>query len=214
MKKFITFDLYGTLVDIKSSMVEYFKKVFSVEEEKALELYNEWNAANFKNVNSKKISFKDSVLDTLVPMLEKEGLMNRDNLELFFERYSKPEPFQETISVLSKLQEKYKLAIISNIDNNLIKNTIGFFNFDEVITAQDAGYYYKPQKEIFEYALRKLGCGKDEILHVAFSLRADVRGVVPLGWDMIWVNRDKLVNDSEFVPLKEVSDLKEFLEYL
>ena len=70
-------------------------------------------------------------------------------------------------------------------------------------------------KEIFEYALEQLNCSKDKILHIASSLRADVKGVVPLGWDMVFVNREKLIIDNKTQkPFFEIDSLSEVLNIL
>ena len=211
--KFVTFDLYGTLVNTKGSLIQYFESMGKKDKAKAL--FNEWNAANFKNINSKRISFRESVVETLTPILRRENLLSEKNIELFFRHYSMLEPFPDTVRALKRLQEKYKLVIISNIDNDLVSKTRFGIDFDETITAEDAGHYYKPQKAIFVYALSVLDCTKEDILHVASSIRADVKGVVPLGWDMIFVNRDNLViDDMELKPMLEVNDLNGLLDFL
>lgn len=214
--EFITFDLYGTLVDTKSSIIEFFREISDgkVDNENAENLFNEWNEMNFNNINSKKISFKKSIIETLEPILRKINLCSKENIDLFIDRYSTPQTFPETLDILKRLKHKAKLAIISNIDNDMI-NKIPFKNyFNFIITAEDADYHYKPQKEIFEYSLKKLNIDKKKILHIASSVRADLKGVVPLGWDMVLLNRNNTPNETNFQPLKEITDFWEILEIL
>ena len=214
--EFITFDLYGTLVDTKSSIMEFFRKISDgkIGNENAENLFNEWNGLNFKNINSKKISFKKSILETLEPILKKINLHSKENIDLFIDKYSAPQPFPETLDILKRLKHKAKLAIISNIDNDMI-NKIPFRDyFDFIITAEDAGYHYKPQKEIFEYSLKKLNTNKEKILHVASSIRADLEGVVPLGWDMVLLNRNKIPNNTNFKPLADINDFWKILDII
>ena len=67
-------------------------------------------------------------------------------------------PFPDTVRALRALEARYRLAIISNIDDDLFKTTVpqlGVF-FDCVVTAQ-AARCYKPDQAIFELALGRLG---------------------------------------------------------
>ena len=64
--------------------------------------------------------------------------------------------FQETNPSLARLARRYRLAIISNIDDRLIAETLKGFavSFDVVMTSERARSY-KPQKEIFDRAPRQ-----------------------------------------------------------
>lgn len=188
----LTYDLYGTLVDVEKAIVEYFKFLSpKIDSKKARELYNEWNDKNFENINSKKISFKESATEILTPILKREGLLNNRNIKLFLVYYSLALPFPEVFAALKVLKAKNRLVIISNIDNDLIKQTLLNIpiRFDDIITSEDAGYYYKPQEQIFSYALKRLKCNKKEIIHTSSSNRADIEPAVALGWKTIFINR-------------------------
>lgn len=208
-KKYITFDLNGTLVDNRSSIIKYLISKGKIGFKEAFDLFDLWNINNFKNINSKRISFKDSIVETISPILKRKGLYNHRNIELFIEHYSKAKPFPET-SVLKQLKKKYKLVLISNIDNDMVKKNKTGINFYRIITSEDCDYYYKPNKKIFEFALKQLDCTKEDILHVSSSVRADVNGVVPLGWDMVFVNRYNLAVGKN-KPLFEVESLSGIL---
>src|SRR5207245_5862454 len=85
------------------------------------------------------------------------------------------EPYPDTIAALKQLKSKYRLAIISNIDDDLFAHSAQQLQvpFDFVITAQQVGSY-KPSLRNFEEALRRIGLPKQKILHVAESLFHDV----------------------------------------
>ena len=98
--------------------------------------------------------------------------------------------FTDTVPALAALKGRYRLAIISNIDDDLFgysapKLTV---DFDEVVTAQQVGAY-KPSPENFSVAFRRLGYGPDRILHVAQSLYHDIAPARQLGLSCVWVNR-------------------------
>lgn len=106
--------------------------------------------------------------------------------------------FPDTVPGLQKLKKYYKLAILSNIDNANMKNTVGKqlegAEFDAVYTAQDIGSY-KPDKKNFEYLfghVRKelqVDCEEGELLHVARSLKVDHVTCKELGLRSVWISR-------------------------
>jgi len=100
-------------------------------------------------------------------------------------------PFSDTVGALQRLKKKrYKLAIISNIDDDLFAQTRKFLGveFDAVVTAEQA-QSYKPSLRNFELALQRLGVGREELLHVGQSIYHDVIPAQSLGIATVWVNR-------------------------
>ncbi len=100
-------------------------------------------------------------------------------------------PFPEVNSVLRALRKQgFSLAIISNIDQDLIAATLKHFTvpFQAVITAEEARCY-KPGRAIFEKALRRLGVSKEKILHVGQSLFHDIAPAKRLGLRTVWIQR-------------------------
>ncbi len=207
MTRYITFDLYGTLVDIESALQRIFREI---DRTKARRLYEEWNKKNFENINSRRVSFKYSAKESLQVVLGDK--FSSDRFGRFLDYYASARPFPGTVDVLKKLKTCYTLAVISNIDNDIIRKTLEFFDFDEIITSEDAGFFYKPNKKIFEFALKRLGCRKEDITHVASSVRADMNGVVPLGWNFIFLNRNGIHVNTKTI--EKLSDLLHVLQKL
>ena len=87
-------------------------------------------------------------------------------------------------------RQRYKLVVISNIDDDLFAETRKHLNveFEDVITAQQAGSY-KPSLNNFELALRRLALSPDRLLHAAQSVYHDVVPARSLGISTVWVNR-------------------------
>jgi 2-haloacid dehalogenase len=100
------------------------------------------------------------------------------------------QPFPDTVPGLKKLHTRYKLAIPSNIDDDLFALTTKHLQvpLDLVVTAQQA-QAYKPSRGNFELLLRRLGTGPDKLLHVAESLYHDVVPAREMGIATVWVNR-------------------------
>ena len=100
------------------------------------------------------------------------------------------EPFPDTVPALRRLKSRYKLAILSNIDDDLFAFTAAKLEvqFDCVVTAQQVRSY-KPSLHNFETLLDRLGIERDRLLHVAESLYHDVVPAHSLGIATVWVNR-------------------------
>ncbi|HWL84097.1 MAG TPA: haloacid dehalogenase type II [Roseomonas sp.] len=117
-------------------------------------------------------------------------------------------PHPEVPAVLRRLRERYKLAIFTNSDEDLIAQNVTRIGvpFDYVITAERA-QAYKPSRRIFEYAYRAMGVTKDETVHVAMGMFLDMKACHELGVRGIWVNRLGQAGNPDWLPYAEVSDL-------
>ena len=99
--------------------------------------------------------------------------------------------------------------IISNAEDDMIAQNVRNMDvpFYDVITAEQA-HAYKPTPPIFYYALRRLGCDKSDILHVAQGFNYDIMPAHALGWERVWINRNHRQGDPEdYGPYVEMSDL-------
>src|SRR6202034_4812545 len=91
-------------------------------------------------------------------------------------------PWPDTVAALRELKRHFRLAIISNVDDDLFAATRPQLevDFDQVVTAQQA-QAYKPSGKIFQLALSRLGVPRDRLLHVAQSPYHDVIPAQSLG---------------------------------
>jgi len=191
--KILTFDCYGTLIDWESGIFSALRPILaahgkSIPDAQVLEMYGELEA---KAEQGEFRLYRD-VLQLVVSGFGKQlGFEPSDE-----EKRSLPEslqhwlPFADTVSALERLKSKFKLAIISNVDDDLFAATARRLkvNFDHVITAQQARCY-KPGLDIFKLALKTIGIPPEQILHCAQSVYHDVIPARPLGMSTVWVNR-------------------------
>ena len=118
-------------------------------------------------------------------------------------------PFPDTAEALRALGRQYRLAIISNIDNDLFAATAQQLGvpFDAVITAEQARCY-KPHRAIFEEALRRLGAEPGSVAHVAEGV-TEIAPMKQHGCTTVWVRRNgrsaRLLTEA---PDIEVPDLQ------
>ena len=121
--------------------------------------------------------------------------------------------FPDAADALHALQSRYRLAIISNVDDDLFAGSarsLGI-DFDAVITSQQVGAY-KPDLRGFNTALERMGCDKERWLHVGESLYHDIGPANRMGIASVWVNRPDRgggTRHTDATPDLVVSDLAE-----
>jgi len=215
----ITFDCYGTLVDwesgIRSVLIDILdEKHSSVSTD---ELYKTREDLEFDLVQSEYRSYREILALSLKETFNQYRIpySNTDGEKLAESVPSWP-VFAETKPTLERLAKKYRLCIISNVDNDIIGRTrdrIGV-RFDAIVTAQDA-HAYKPSIRPFQIALQRLGSKPAEVLHVSSGFRYDVPPAHQLGIRTAWVNRkhervsSQIKSDFEFHSLEEFAQFDE-----
>jgi 2-haloalkanoic acid dehalogenase type II len=104
--------------------------------------------------------------------------------------------YPDTVDALRRLQEHFKLVILSNVDNDSFQRTIaqqfGGIKFDAVYTAENIGSY-KPDPRNFEYLIKHceedLGVKSGKIIHVAQALWHDHIPATAAGLATAWIER-------------------------
>lgn len=189
----ISFDCYGTLIDWEAGILPVLRAVLArhgrtLPEATILELYGEFEA----EAESGPYQSYRSVLQSVVRSFgERLGFEPTSaDIRALGESVPSWPPFADTVAALGRLKKRYRLAIISNIDNDLFLQTQQHLkvNFDAVITAEQAKGY-KPTLHNFQLALRKLGLEPSQLLHVGQSIYHDVIPAQSLGISTVWVNR-------------------------
>jgi len=87
-----------------------------------------------------------------------------------------------------------------------MQKTIGV-QFDDIITAQQAGAY-KPSNKGFLLARKRLGLQVEEIWHAGFGFKYDVVPATELGYTTVWVNRQGEVRPVDVKETFLVGDMR------
>ncbi len=191
----LTFDCYGTLIDWEKGILSSLKPVLvnhgiAIDGDEVLEIYAGLEA---KAEQGDYQTYK-SVLRTVLTGFGKKFAFKPSGEELnaFSTCVKNWPPFDDSTEALKALQTKYKLCILSNIDDDLFTYSAEHLqvNFDTVFTAQQIGSY-KPALKNFEFAIKHIGVPKEQILHVAQSLFHDIVPAKKLGLSTAWINRRK-----------------------
>lgn len=121
--------------------------------------------------------------------------------------------FEAAEDVLTYLQKKYTLHIISNgfKETTLTKMNLSNLNpyFENVIISEDVGAN-KPNPIIFKYALDKAKASKQECIMIGDSLEADIYGALNFGMEAIFFN--PLEKEKPADVKNQITHLKELLQ--
>lgn len=189
----LTFDCYGTLIDWESGILDAVKPVFArhgvgAADDAILETYA---ALEAKHEEGDYLRYRMVLRLVMTEMsLRFKFDAAPHELDCLARSIEDWEPFPDTVGALGRLAKKYKLAVISNVDDALFAMTarrLGI-RFDWVTTAEQVRAY-KPTPAIFEEALRRIGRPRDRVLHVAQSVYHDILPARSLGLAAVWVNR-------------------------
>jgi len=189
----LTFDCYGTLIDWETGILSALRTIFHqhrvhASDKELLEAY----AAAESDLESGEFMPYRRVLELVVRNLGAKFSFNAspDEQRSLPESLKTWQPFPDTVAALRRLHQRYKLAIISNTDDDLFVHTAKLLEvpFDFVTTALEVRSY-KPSFNNFRRALEKMRVSKDRVLHVAQSLHHDIEPTRALGIRSIWVNR-------------------------
>ncbi|MEQ8850528.1 MAG: haloacid dehalogenase type II [Phycisphaerales bacterium] len=99
-------------------------------------------------------------------------------------------PFPDTLDALRRLKSRYRLGVLSNIDDDLFAPILDKLerSFDAVVTAEQVRSY-KPADPQFTAALGRLELAPDRVLHAAESRFHDIDPARRLGFRTAWINR-------------------------
>lgn len=215
----LTFDCYGTLIDWESGILSALHNVLSahgkkIDDATLLKLYGDFE----QNLEQGEFLRYREVLGSVVRKFGEHLGFTPTAAEIKSLSDSLPhwKPWPDTVAALRRLKTRYRLAILSNVDDDLSAGTrpqLGV-DFDEVITAQQA-QAYKPSLKLFELALSRAGSPAHRMLHVGQSIYHDVIPAQSLGLATVWVNRPSArpnvgaVKAAEATPDMTVSSLAE-----
>jgi 2-haloacid dehalogenase len=212
--EFITFDCYGTLINWERGILDALQPI----------------------LRSHNVSISDGAVSTnygeVEPVLQipyrryREVL--REVVREFGHRYgftaneqemdSLPnslatwQPYPDTVEALYRLKRRFKLVILSNIDDDLFTSSARLLeiHFDEVITAEQVKSY-KPGHAHFQEMLKRCKTVPDRVLHVGQSLYHDVIPAKSLGFNTVWIHRAPgygATRGADALPELELRDLK------
>lgn len=213
----ITFDCYGTLIDWEGGITEAFQTEgardgLSLQHDEIIAAYMLEEPA----VESEAYRpYRDVLAETAMRAAARLNWSITGERAVFLAATLPAwKPFPETNAALERLARKYKLGILSNIDDELLAETRKHFtvSFDLIVTAAQVESYKPGHAHFLEAARRADG---KRLLHAAQSYFHDVIPASELAIPVVWVNRkDEKAVEGGPQPTREVRNLTELADLL
>jgi 2-haloalkanoic acid dehalogenase type II len=230
--KLLAFDVYGTLVDWETGVVNALKPLLSKDAKKnftrdeLLHVYHHFEA--LEQTANPSMAYSEILATSHPKIASKLGLPapTAEEDSAFSNSVGIWPAFPDTVDALKRLSKHYKLVVLSNVDRASFSRTnegpLGGVKFDAVLTAQDIGSY-KPDLRNFEYMLdyakREFNIEKDQVLSTAQSQFHDHYPAKQLGLGSAYIARQgavmgnveesKQVYDWKFETLGDMADAVE-----
>ena len=128
--------------------------------------------------------------------------------------------YKDTEMCLKDLSQKYKIGVIANQEFGTEKRLIdfGIRKYIDVIVASAEEGVAKPDKRIFEIALKKAGCKAEKAVMIGDRIDNDIVPAKETGMKTIWIKQGmgkywKISNESEKADFV-IDSLSELLDIL
>jgi 2-haloacid dehalogenase len=190
--KLLSFDVFGTLIRSRDGGYPAFTSILrdsGAADIDVKEFEEFWEQRNIAHYWEPYRPYKEICELSLAEAFAHFGVRGRTGLiQRYFDLYAGFELYPDVVATLDALGRTFRLAIVSNIDDDLLTATSLRRDFDLVCTAERARGY-KPDGSLFRYLLAHAGVPKEEILHSGQSQFTDLVGGKPLGLTIAWINR-------------------------
>jgi 2-haloacid dehalogenase len=215
--EWITFDVYGTLIDWESGIADAFVREakrggVEVDRKLVVELFLKYS----HEIQSGSYELYAEVLRQAAVKVAAEIEWDLESSRAGFlpDSLHRWGAFRETNLQLKKILGKYKTGLISNIDDKLLGQTRRYIpaDFDLVVTAQQVRSY-KPDEAHFKEFQRRIG-GKKGWVHICSGVETDIEPAMKMKVPVIWVNRRKEQLEGKAKPTEEVKTLLEAAKLL
>jgi len=213
----LTFDCYGTLIDwrkgIEANLGELLRKNGLPSGVSVFPVYVKFEAEE----EGQYKSYREVLRDAAVKVAEHLKVSIAENeAKMFAASVPSWPPFGDTVVSLKELGKRgYKRVILSNIDKDILKETIlrNSLDVDGYITAEDVGSY-KPSFGHWDRFFDVYKTRKEATLHVAQSIFHDIIPCSKLAIPTAWINRYNEATPPAVNPTYVFDDLKSLMRLL
>ncbi|MBI4469682.1 MAG: HAD hydrolase-like protein [Acidobacteria bacterium] len=214
MTETLTFDCYGTLIDWEKGIAEAFQFEAShdgvdLEPEKLIETYMaEETAVELASYKP----YREVLAETALRVASKLGWnLPPGRADFLSESLPGWTPFPDANPALERLQHRFRLGLLSNVDDDLLEATLRHFHvpFELIVTASQVKSY-KPRVGHFIEAQRRAGSSR--LYHAAQSYYHDIVPCHAMGIGSFWINRKDEELPGEAEPTVEVPNLAELAD--
>ncbi len=222
--KLLTFDLYGTVVDMQGGLTEAAVPFLKEKgwQGQPHKFVTWWRRTHFENsmidalCDRGHTSYREIGHRSVSQVMDRAGITySREDVEWLVTQIERLRPFPDVVEALGRLKRRYGLAILSNGDRDMLSNAAPYmeFEFDAIVSVEEAGYF-KPHFATYGKAAELLGEDPAHILHVA-NHAFDCVGAKAAGMRAAYIDRRKRpFGDTPHQPDIIVADFNELVGVL
>ena len=197
--KALTFDVFGTVVDWRSSIIREGealgkRKRLDVDWEHFADAWRGGYGPSMNRVRRGQIPWTNIdglhrlILNDLLKEFKIEGLSEAE-IDLFNRAWHRLTPWPDAGAGLTRLKRKFVIATLSNGNMALLTNMAKNAGLPwDVILSAELAHRYKPDKEVYLTAARLLGLEPDQVMMVA-AHQGDLRASAAVGFKTGFVKR-------------------------
>jgi 2-haloacid dehalogenase len=198
--KLCMFDQYGTVVDMQSGLRDvaapFLKTKNWAGDPNAFVTW--WRRTHFENsmidalLQGDHTPYREIGHLSVKQVMDRAGIPHTEaEIHALVAAIERLRPFPEVPAALARLHTRYKLAVLSNGDPDMLEAARPHHNiqFDAIISVAEANAF-KPHRATYEMAGRKLGIPPHEILFVA-NHEFDCVGAKSAGMRTVFIDRRK-----------------------
>lgn len=190
--KLISFDVFGTLISVRDSSYRAFERILDGAHAHGVDVrafWERWEHRNIRHYWEAYRSYKQICeLSLAETFAEYRIAADARLIQHYFDAFPGFLLYDDVAETLERLSARYRIALVSNIDDDLLALTPLPRTFDLVCTAERA-QGYKPDGALFRYLIDQSELEVNEILHCGQSQYTDLVGGKPLGLTVAWINR-------------------------
>ncbi|MFW6287390.1 MAG: YjjG family noncanonical pyrimidine nucleotidase [bacterium] len=123
-----------------------------------------------------------------------------------------------TEELLDKLSKMHRMLILTNGLAKVQRKRLALStikeHFEGIVISEELGIA-KPDPQIFQYSLDKMGYDrKEDVLMIGDSLSSDIRGGIEFGIDTCWYNPHGESAPEDYCPTYEIHNIRDLEEIL
>lgn len=216
--EYLTFDCYGTLINWEQGILGVLQPILHahnvvLSDDAVLAAYGEVEP----KLQHPYRRYREVLREVVRAFGETSGFVATEaEMNALPDSLSHWSPYEDTNEALVRLKKRYKLVVLSNIDDDLFAGSAKLLQvkFDAVVTAEQVKSY-KPDHAHWIEMMHRCRTAPGKVLHVGQSIYHDVVPAKALGFTTVWVHRAPgfgATRESNEQPDLEVRSLRELAD--
>ena len=222
MKKLLIFDAFGTLINCGNGSIKSCEKILALQDKDIdpVSFYATWKKIHRRNINN-CINTNTFLCEWDIYVLDLKELYElykidrpyKEDVKLMFLTQFNRTLFDDVMTTINKLKEKYRVVIGSTADTFplLVNLKYNDLSVHKVYTSEMIKTY-KPDCKFYEYILRLENVAASEAVFIGDSTLDDVIGPSALGITTVLIHRNNNYKDEKAKPDYLIHNLNELLD--